>query len=101
MHMRVARNAFGTQRESFEADLKVPALGDEPFRAVFIRAPAVECVDPGVEVLARLESDQSSVDGVIVAVREGSLLATAFHPEVTADLRFHDYFLSMVSAARH
>jgi 5'-phosphate synthase pdxT subunit len=96
IHMRVTRNAFGAQRESFETDLDVPALGSQPFHAVFIRAPAVEQVGPGVDVLARLE-DQD-VDGgrdTIVAVREGHLLATAFHPEVTEDLRFHDYFLSM------
>lgn len=102
MHMRVARNAFGAQRESFEADLAVPALGEAPFHAVFIRAPAVERAEPGVEILAKLttdETDSGLEDGVIVAVREGSLLATAFHPEVTEDLRFHDYFLGMVSGA--
>jgi 5'-phosphate synthase pdxT subunit len=99
MHMRVARNAFGAQRESFETDLRVPALGAEPFHAVFIRAPAVLSVDPGVEVLAQLEDVPAGGAGghaTIVAVREGALLATAFHPEVTGDLRFHDYFLGMV-----
>jgi pyridoxal 5'-phosphate synthase pdxT subunit len=96
MHMRVVRNAFGAQRESFEAELRVPVLGSEPFHAVFIRAPAVECVDPGVEVLARLDDGADDGRGTIVAVREGQLLGTAFHPEVTTDLRFHDYFLGMV-----
>jgi 5'-phosphate synthase pdxT subunit len=99
MHMRVVRNAFGAQRESFETDLRVPALGEEPVHAVFIRAPAVERADPSVEVLAKLEPERASEDGVIVAVREGTLLGTAFHPEVTGDLRFHDYFLGMVSGA--
>jgi 5'-phosphate synthase pdxT subunit len=90
MDIRVRRNAFGAQRESFEADLHVPALGARPYRAVFIRGPAVEEVGPSVEVLARLDA------GPIVAVRQGSLLGTAFHPEVTDDLRFHEYFLSVV-----
>jgi 5'-phosphate synthase pdxT subunit len=67
--------------------------------AVFIRAPAVERVEPPVEVLARLDATGGQDDGVIVAVREGPFLATAFHPEVTGDLRFHDYFLGMVDGA--
>jgi 5'-phosphate synthase pdxT subunit len=101
MHVRVRRNAFGAQRESFETDLHVPALGAEPFHAVFIRAPAVERAEPGVEVLARLDDEGDEGRGTIVAVREGPLLSTAFHPEVTEDLRFHDYFLGIVrSAAR-
>lgn len=99
MHMRVNRNAFGAQRESFETDLHVPALGEEPFHAVFIRAPAVERVDNGAEVVARLDDDGDSGRGTIVAVREGPLLGTAFHPEVTTDLRFHDYFLGIVRGA--
>lgn len=90
MHVRVRRNAFGSQGDSFEADLKVPALGDPPFHAVFIRGPSVERVDAGVEVLATLE------DGTIVAVREGHLLGTAFHPEISGDPRFHAYFLSLI-----
>ena len=100
MHMRVNRNAFGAQRESFETDLRVPALGEAPFHAVFIRAPAVERVEGGVEVLARLDDEGDGGRGTIVAVREGPLLGTAFHPEVTADLRFHDYFLGIVRGAR-
>lgn len=112
MHIHVARNAFGTQRESFETDLRVPALGERPVHAVFIRAPAVTSAGPEVEVLARLDdhddhndhkgdTEQGTIQGTIVAVREGPLLATAFHPEVTNDLRFHDYFLGMVRAAVH
>lgn len=99
MHMRVCRNAFGTQRESFETDLRVPALGDEPFHAVFIRAPSVEEAGPEVEVLARLDDAGDGGKGTIVAVREGTLLATAFHPEVTQDSRFHEYFLDIVRGA--
>jgi 5'-phosphate synthase pdxT subunit len=92
MDMTVRRNAFGRQVDSFEADLDVAALGKEPFHAVFIRAPLIERVGEGVEVLARLE------DGSIVAVQQGSLLATAFHPELTEDDRFHRYFLSLTRA---
>jgi 5'-phosphate synthase pdxT subunit len=96
MHIRVCRNAFGTQRESFETDLRVPALGERPVHAVFIRGPAVESVEPSVEVLARLPDSGDQGRGTIVAVRENSLLATAFHPEMTEDSRFHEYFLGMV-----
>ena len=99
MDIRVCRNAFGTQRESFEIDLSVPALGDAPVHAVFIRAPIVESAGPDVEVLARVEPGLFDAPGDIVAVRQGSLLGTAFHPEVTDDLRFHSYFLSIVRAA--
>ncbi|MBC7226116.1 MAG: pyridoxal 5'-phosphate synthase glutaminase subunit PdxT [Thermoflexales bacterium] len=89
MDIAVRRNAFGRQVDSFEADLTVPALGDPPFHAVFIRAPVIERVGTGVDVLAALE------DGTAVAVRQGNLLATAFHPELTADVRFHRYFLQL------
>jgi len=89
MDIQVQRNAFGRKMDSFEADLDVPALGDEPFRAVFIRAPLIQAVGPGVDVLAQLD------DGTIVAARQGNLLATAFHPELTDDLRFHRLFLQM------
>jgi 5'-phosphate synthase pdxT subunit len=88
----VRRNAFGRQVDSFETDLAVPALGQEPFHAVFIRAPLVEEVSDGVEVLAKLE------DGKAVAVRQANALATAFHPELTEDDRFHRYFIDMVRA---
>jgi len=103
MDIRVRRNAFGAQRESFETDLRVPALGDAPYHAVFIRAPVVERAGPGVEVLARLadaDNPGGSRAADIVAVRQGGLLGTAFHPEVTGDLRFHDYFLGIVKGAR-
>ena len=89
MDATVRRNAFGRQVDSFEADLAVPALGERPFHAVFIRAPWIERVGDGVEVLARLE------DGTVVAARQGNLLATAFHPELTEDERFHRYFLGL------
>ena len=89
MDMRVLRNAFGRQVDSFETELDVPALGDEPFHAVFIRAPLIESVGPGVEVLSTLK------DGTIVAARQGQLLATSFHPELTHDARFHEYFLRL------
>lgn len=87
------RNAFGRQLQSFEADLEVEGIGDEPLRAVFIRAPWVERHGPGVEVLA-------SWDEHPVAVRDGSVLASAFHPELTDDSRFHALFMAMVSSAR-
>ena len=88
MRVRVARNAFGRQVDSFECDLKMSPLGEEPFHAIFIRAPVVENVGAGVEVLARL------ADGTIVAVRQGKMLACAFHPELSDDLRLHRWFLS-------
>ncbi len=99
MNIRTRRNAFGPQRASFETLLHVPVLGDEPFHAVFIRGPVVEEVGDNVQVLARLETgDESGHD--IVAVRQGPLLGTAFHPEVTGDTRFHEYFLGIVREYR-
>ena len=89
----VRRNAFGSQVDSFETDLDIPALGDAPVHAVFIRAPVVESVGDGVDVLSRLDDER------IVAVRQGNLLGTSFHPEVTGETRFHEYFLDMVRAA--
>ncbi|MDQ2885535.1 MAG: pyridoxal 5'-phosphate synthase glutaminase subunit PdxT [Chloroflexota bacterium] len=94
MNIKVRRNAFGSQRESFETDLSVPALGEAPFHAFFIRGPSIEWVGPEVEVLATLD------DGTIVAVREGPLLGTAFHPEVAGDPRFHQYFLRIVQGVK-
>jgi 5'-phosphate synthase pdxT subunit len=94
MNMTVKRNAFGRQRESFETELSIPVLGDEPFPGVFIRAPVIEQYDGSVEVLARL------ADGAGVAARQGKLLALAFHPELTTDLRFHRYFLDIVAGNR-
>lgn len=93
MDVVVQRNAFGRQVDSFEADLVVPALvtpeNAQPFHAIFIRAPLIEAVGDGVEVLARLDN------GVIVAARQGHLLATSFHPELSHDERFHRYFVSL------
>ena len=90
MDIEVSRNAFGSQVDSFEADLEVDGLEDAPFRGVFIRAPVVNTVGQGVQVLARLS------DGRPVAVREKDMLATAFHPELTGDSRVHDLFLHIV-----
>lgn len=90
MNVRVNRNAFGRQIDSFEADLEIPAIGDPPFHAVFIRAPVVTEAGDGVDVLAQLH------DGRIVAVQQGHLLATAFHPELTGDSRLHAYFVDMI-----
>jgi 5'-phosphate synthase pdxT subunit len=87
MDVKVKRNAFGRQVDSFEIDLEMPALGTEPFHAIFIRAPLIESVGRGVDVLARLP------EGTIVAARQGNLLATSFHPELTGDTRLHRYFL--------
>jgi 5'-phosphate synthase pdxT subunit len=105
MDVTVRRNAFGRQVDSFEADLAVPVLGEQPFHAVFIRAPFIERVGEGVEILAKLEPALSANrrfevegDGTIVAVQQGNLLATAFHPELTEDDRFHRYFLSLSEA---
>lgn len=94
MCTRVRRNAYGSQRESFETDLSVPILGEAPFHAFFIRGPAVESAGPTVRVLATLD------DGTIVAVQEGNLLGTAFHPEVSEDSRFHQYFLRLCKDAK-
>jgi pyridoxal 5'-phosphate synthase pdxT subunit len=91
MDMTVERNAFGRQVDSFEADLAVPLLGEEPFHAVFIRAPRIAGTGASVDVLARLP------DGTAVAARQGRLLATVFHPELTGDDRFHRYFLTLAS----
>jgi 5'-phosphate synthase pdxT subunit len=94
MDITVRRNAFGRQVDSFEADLAIVGLEGGPFRAVFIRAPVSEAVGPGVELLGRLP------DGTVVAAREGLLLATSFHPELTIDTRLHQYFLDRIVANR-
>jgi 5'-phosphate synthase pdxT subunit len=91
MDMKIRRNAFGSQIDSFEMDLKIPLVGEEPFHAVFIRAPVIKEAEPGVKILSRLP------DSTIVAARQDRLLACAFHPEFTDDLRFHSYFLNMIS----
>ena len=89
--VRVQRNGYGRQVDSFEADLHVAELGADPFRAVFIRAPVIEQMGPGVKQLACLD------DGRVVAVQQKNILATSFHPELTGDCRFHSYFLNMAS----
>jgi 5'-phosphate synthase pdxT subunit len=94
MAIRVKRNAFGRQVDSFETDLSISALGEEPFHGVFIRAPRIESIGINCEALATLD------DGSIVAVRQGKLLATSFHPELTGDTRLHQYFLDIVSGKR-
>jgi len=92
MDIAVKRNVFGRQVDSFEVELPIPTLGDKSFPAVFIRAPLISKADPQVEILARLP------DGTAVAARQGKLVVAAFHPELTNDLRFHDYFLKIVAA---
>lgn len=91
MDIKVRRNAFGRQRESFETELSIPVLGERPFPGIFIRAPVIEHSNGKVEILAKL------AEGTIVAAREGKLLVSAFHPELTDDLRFHQYFLEIVA----
>lgn len=97
MEITVERNAFGRQVDSFEAELLVPVLEDpdRPFRAIFIRAPLIERVGKGVEILAGLPEGNGRAGGRIVAARQGRLLATSFHPELAEDDRFHRYFLTM------
>lgn len=95
MDIKVRRNAFGRQVDSFETDLDIPELKqatgtDSPYHAVFIRAPIIEAVEGGAKILA------SVPDGRIVAAQQGHLLATSFHPELTGDTRFHEYFLTLV-----
>jgi len=93
LDVTIERNAFGRQLDSFEAELAVPVLGDTPVHAVFIRAPVIERVGAGVDVLARLD------DGRIVAVRERNIVATSFHPELAGETRFHRLVATM--AAEH
>jgi 5'-phosphate synthase pdxT subunit len=90
MDIRVQRNAFGRQIDSFEADLNLPVIGDKPFRGIFIRAPVVDNVEAGVEVLCELNSQP-------VAVKQGKLIACSFHPELTDDTRLHRYVIGIVS----
>ncbi len=93
MDIEVRRNAFGRQVDSFESSLPIPVLGETPFPGVFIRAPMIEEVGEGVQILARLP------EGPVVAARQGRLLVSAFHPELTRDLRFHAYFLNSMIAS--
>jgi len=100
MDINVERNAFGRQVDSFEVDLVVPALeavdeSNAPYHAIFIRAPLIESVQGDAQTLAELH------DGRIIAARQGNLLATVFHPELTPDVRFHKYFLTMAESARN
>ena len=108
LDITVRRNAFGRQVDSFEEDLHIPVIAGRTstppghpstFKAVFIRAPWVEQVGAGVEVLASVENGPAA--GRVVAIRAGNLLATSFHPEVTGDHRIHEYFTQMVRAALH
>lgn len=85
----VERNAFGRQNDSFETDIKVPFIGDELFKGIFIRAPVVTSVGSGVEVLSEL-------DGKIVAVKQNNIIGTAFHPELANDDRFHGKFINLI-----
>ncbi|MBJ7481373.1 pyridoxal 5'-phosphate synthase glutaminase subunit PdxT [Rhodococcus erythropolis] len=94
--MTVRRNAFGRQVDSFESDLEFEGIIGDPIRAVFIRAPWVERVGPGVEVLAQVPAAAGEAAGRIVAVRQGSVIATSFHPEVTGDRRVHEMFVDLV-----
>lgn len=93
MDVTVQRNAFGRQRESFETDLTMPAIGADPVHAVFIRAPLLRRLGDGVEPLASLP------DGGVVAARQGALLVSSFHPELTPDTRVHQYFVDLVRRA--
>jgi pyridoxal 5'-phosphate synthase pdxT subunit len=90
LDVTVRRNAFGNQLDSFETDLVIPEVGEPPVHAVFIRAPIVESLGPKARAVAALD------DGRVVAVEQGSLLGTSFHPEITGDTRIHAYFLSQL-----
>ena len=92
LDITVERNAYGRQLDSFEADLAIPSIGDEPLHGVFIRAPVVSEVGPDVEVLAR-----DPTDGRPIAVRQGRVMATAFHPELTGDRRLHRLMLELIT----
>jgi 5'-phosphate synthase pdxT subunit len=89
MDIGVRRNAYGRQKESFEADLIIPSLGEEPFKGIFIRAPIIEYVESGIEILC-------SVNNQAVAVKQGKIIACNFHPELTDDLRVHRYFIEQI-----
>ena len=105
LDVTVSRNYFGRQLGSFEVRLPMPAVGDEPFPCVFIRAPALVAVGPGVEVLCSLEAHMappgSTCTEPAVAVRQGALLGTAFHPELTTDVRLHQLFVDMARERSH
>ncbi|MBI2955072.1 MAG: pyridoxal 5'-phosphate synthase glutaminase subunit PdxT [Chloroflexi bacterium] len=94
MNIVVHRNGFGRQVDSFEADLAMPVLGDKPFRGIFIRAPYIESIGEGVEILGKVP------DGKVVCARQENMLVCAFHPELTDDPRLHRYFLEMARGCR-
>ena len=90
MNLTVERNSFGRQKESFETDLEIQTLGNQKFKGVFIRAPSIIEVDSNVQILSKL-------NGLAVAVQEGNILGTTFHPELTDDIRLHKYFLTLIN----
>ena len=94
MDVTVSRNAYGRQVDSFQTEIVFPNIGDEPFHAVFIRAPAATRIGPDVEILGTLS------DGTPIALRQGNLLVTSFHPELTRDTRFHQFFLSLLEPSQ-
>ena len=96
MDIKVKRNAFGRQAESFTVGLNIAGVEGAPFTGVFIRAPMIESVGAGVEILAQLDDGADDSPGTIVAARQGNMLATSFHPELTRDARVHALFLSVV-----
>ena len=99
--LTIRRNGFGRQRASFECDLDVPAVGADPVHAVFIRAPVVEWAGPGVEVLATLPADPTgAVPGQPVLCRQGPVLVSSFHPELTGDRRLHQLFVEITKEER-
>ena len=98
LHVEVNRNYFGRQLQSFETFLQTPQLGSDPAPALFIRAPAITEIGSDVEPLAEMDTDRG--DHIYVAVRQGTILATAFHPELTNDLRWHRYFVEPVKGSR-
>lgn len=91
LDITVERNAFGRQVDSFEADISIGVLGEQPFKGVFIRAPVVRSTGSGVDVLARLDDSSK-----IVAVQQGNIIGTSFHPELSGDTRLHTYFIGLV-----
>ncbi len=91
LDVTVERNSFGRQRESFEADLSIPILGEAAYRGIFIRSPVIKNAGPKTEVIAKIS------DNAIVAVRQGNIIGTSFHPELSGDPRLHEYFIQLVS----
>ncbi len=98
--IQIQRNAYGRQAESFEADIDFPAVGETPFHAIFIRAPVVRKTGAAVNVLASYSSGNGAWESRPVAVRQGNVIATSFHPELTEDTRLHRYFLDIITNCR-